>query len=68
MRHIFVTGGLGYVGCVLVDHLLKLGHKITILDLGIYGQNFFEKNENLSIFIGDIRNQELIKILSEHYF
>ena len=61
MGHILVTGGLGYVGCVLVDRLLKLGYKINILDLGIYGKNFFKKNKNLSIFIGDIRDKELIK-------
>ena len=61
MRNILVTGGLGYVGCVLVKRLLDIGYKVNILDLGIYGKNFFNKKENLSIFIGDIRNTEIIK-------
>ena len=61
MKKILVTGGLGYVGCVLVQRLLDIGHKVNILDLGIYGKNFINKNNNLSIFIGDIRNIDTIK-------
>ena len=60
MRKILVTGGLGYVGCVLVNELLKEGYYVNVIDLGIYGTNI-EKNNNLSLFIGDIRNQQLFK-------
>jgi len=37
MRKIFVTGGAGYVGAVLVPYLLQKDYKVTVLDLMIYG-------------------------------
>ena len=39
MKNIVITGGAGYVGSVLVAKLLDLGHKITVLDLFIYGDH-----------------------------
>ena len=60
MRKILVTGGLGYVGCVLVQELLKQGYLVNVIDLGIYGINL-NKNRNLKIFIGDIRDQKLFQ-------
>ena len=39
MSKILITGGSGYVGSYLVPHLLNLNHKISVLDLMIYGEN-----------------------------
>src|SRR4051812_35596215 len=37
-RHVLVTGGAGYVGSALVPRLLGQGHKVTVLDLYLYGR------------------------------
>ena len=61
MSKIFITGGSGYVGSYLVPHLLNLGHKITVLDLMIYGESHLKKDSNLNIIKGDIRDQKLLE-------
>ena len=60
MSKILITGGAGYVGAVLVPYLLKNGHKITVIDLMIYGEKVLEKNKSLRIIKGDIRDQNLL--------
>jgi len=51
-----VTGGLGYVGSVLVPKLLALGHYVRVLDCQWFG-NYLEPHERLKIIKGDIRDQ-----------
>ena len=64
---IFITGGAGYVGSKLVPELLRYGHKITVLDLMIYGENVLDSHKNLKKIKGDIRNISLIeKNLEDH--
>ena len=60
MKKIFVTGGAGYVGSVLVPHLIKKGYLITVFDLMLYGETL-KKDKNLNIVKGDIRNIDLLK-------
>jgi nucleoside-diphosphate-sugar epimerase len=55
---IFVTGGAGYVGSVLVPRLLDRGYKVTSYDISYYGDNFLPKgNPNLQVVQGDIRDK-----------
>lgn len=66
-KSIFVTGGAGYVGSVLVPKLLTEGHRVTVLDLMIYGDNTLDDHPNLKKQKGDIRNTELLeKIIPGH--
>ena len=51
---ILVTGGCGYKGSVLVPKLLKLGHRVTVVDAMWFG-NFLRPNPNLEVLRGDVR-------------
>ncbi len=61
-----VTGGAGYLGSVLVPELLRQGHKVTVLDGFIFGQNSLLEccaNENFSVVRGDARDENILKNL-----
>ncbi len=60
-KNIFITGGAGYVGSVLVPKLLNLNFNVTVYDLMIYGENVIENHPNLTKINGDIRNTSLLK-------
>ena len=60
-QSVFITGGAGYVGAMLVPRLLNEGHRVTVLDLMIYGEDVLPYNPALTVIKGDIRNQELMK-------
>ena len=62
--NIFITGGAGYIGSVLTYDLLKLGHKVTVLDNFMYNQNSLSncfKYKNFDIENYDVRNVSLYK-------
>ncbi len=60
MKKILVIGGAGYVGTNLVDELIEAGYLVTVYDLFIYG-NHLNKNNNLQIIKGDIRDLKNIE-------
>jgi len=64
IKTVFVTGGAGYVGAVLIPKLLNESYSVKVLDLFIYGEDVFPDvsgNPNLECIKGDIRNQDLLK-------
>jgi nucleoside-diphosphate-sugar epimerase len=63
MKNIFITGGAGYVGAILVPKLLEKGYKLTVIDLMIYGEDVLPQHENLNAVKGDIRDLDLMKQL-----
>lgn len=66
--NILVTGGAGYLGSVLVPELLKAGHKVTVLDNFMFGQNSLADvcfMDNFSVVRGDCRDANTIKKLTK---
>jgi nucleoside-diphosphate-sugar epimerase len=61
INKIYITGGAGYVGAVLVPRLLKEGYSVTVLDLMMYGDDVLPNHPNLKVIKGDIRDQALLK-------
>ena len=61
MSKILITGGAGYVGSILTPYLINKGHKITVIDLMIYGENVLKNNPNLRVIKGDIRDRNLLE-------
>jgi nucleoside-diphosphate-sugar epimerase len=62
--NVMVTGGAGYVGSRLVPKLLDAGHKVTVLDLYLFGDDVLAEcrdNPNLREVNGDLRNIETVK-------
>lgn len=66
--NILVTGGAGYLGSVMVPELLKLGHKVTVLDTFMFGQNSLAEVcylDNFNVVKGDARDKSLLKSLTK---
>lgn len=60
---ILVTGGAGYVGSLLIPHLLNEEYDVSVLDWFIFKQDVFQhlKTTHLKCIRGDIRDEELVK-------
>src|SRR5258708_23331553 len=59
MKHIAVTGGGGYIGCILVSELLRAGYRVTALDRFFFGEDLvspFLSNPNFKLTKVDIRD------------
>ena len=59
-QSIFITGGAGYVGAVLVPRLLQEGHRVTVLDLMIYGENVLDEHPDLKVIKGMRMEHKLV--------
>src|SRR5262249_33084132 len=59
-----VTGAGGYIGCILVDELLREGYRVTALDRYFFGEDVFQRYNSNPQFqqrktdIRDLRPQD----------
>lgn len=64
---VLVTGGAGYLGAVLCDHLLQTGYRVTVLDNLLYGQqqSLFHlfAHPNMEFVFGDARDERVLQHL-----
>lgn len=60
-KKIYITGGAGYVGAVLVPKLLDAGYEVSVIDLMIYGESVLPEHPRLRKIKGDIRDAALLQ-------
>jgi nucleoside-diphosphate-sugar epimerase len=58
---VFVTGGCGYKGSVLIPKLLAQGHEVVALDTMWFG-NFLPEHPKLTAIRGDVRDTQAINL------
>lgn len=66
MTRVLITGGAGYIGSVLCEHLLNKNYQVTVLDSLIYkDHNLFHfcNNKNFNFVFGDCRDEKVLKNL-----
>ena len=65
MARVLVTGGLGYLGGIVCEHLLAAGHEVLALDNLMYGQGqqgLFHlcANSRFEFSKGDVRDEQVL--------
>jgi nucleoside-diphosphate-sugar epimerase len=66
MKNVLITGGAGYLGSILCEHLLSAGHRVTAVDNVAYGQHSLFHlcaNPDFDFVRGDARDERLMKDL-----
>ena len=63
IKTVYVTGGAGYVGAVLVPTLLEKGYLVRVLDLFLFGDDALDTvkdHPGLEMIKGDIRDEAIL--------
>ena len=62
--NVLITGGAGYIGSELTEHLLRSGHKVVVIDNLMYEATSLLRyaiEPNFNFIKGDITNLEILK-------
>jgi len=63
---VLITGGAGYIGSILTEHLLGAGHQVRVIDSLIYGEQSLRHlcaDPQFDFVYGDARDPEVMKPL-----
>ena len=63
-QHILVTGGAGYIGSILCEHLVDAGYQVTAVDNLMYDQHSLFHlcaNPRFDFVLGDVRDEGLMR-------
>ena len=60
-KNVLITGGAGYVGCVLTRQLLGADYDVTVYDAMYFGRDGLPEHSNLRVIEGDIRDTPKLK-------
>ena len=63
---VLLTGGAGYLGSVLAEHLLAAGYRVTVIDRLLYGQSSLFHlcaDPRFDFVCGDVRDEDLMRRL-----
>lgn len=64
--NVLVTGGAGYIGSILCEHLLHVGYQVVVVDNLMYGQHSLFHlcaNSHFEFVFGDVRDEMLMRRL-----
>src|SRR5687767_14438977 len=67
---VLVTGGAGYLGSILCEHLLAAGCRVTVIDSLMYGQRslfHFCADPRFDFVRGDVRDESLMRRLIDRH-
>ncbi len=70
MERVLVTGGAGYLGSVMVGHLLQCGYHVTVLDNLLYGHPSllgYCNDPRFDFTLGDCRDERVLSGLVKQH-